>query len=630
MRRVRITEWLLLLLRTLAVFFIIFAFTRPVLRQSPGILQGESQTEAVLLLDNSISSGITTPRGSVLSRVITMTDETLKMFSTTDRVSIVSAAKPVILNGLSALPGNDPRLRKMLFEVNRFDSAPDWQTSLLLAIEHLTNSNLPNKEIYLFSNFLHHTETLDSLLDIVEDDIRVFLMPVDLQDFHNCGIIAARKESEIIQPGAAVNLKIRIRNISAQTENDIPLDLFIDNERVASRNISLPPGEITEVELKFVPDKTGFITGSIRLQIQDDLPADNAAYFNFYLPKSVPVFITGDSLQPRLLETALNPLQSDDYPLVAVTGKNPAELADLPPETVVIVSGLQQASSYFTTQLSTRLQNGAGLIILPADDIDPSRFNREFLTPLKLPKLLELNSAPDGMHWDFIDFNHPLFRGVFLDEAKIQSPRFTRYFTLVEKSGAEIIGFPQGDSFLREIPSGKGKVLFFTTGVSSVWGDFNRKGIFAPLLYRSVMYLAAKSAGAGRYLVSGEPISDALAKNERKMTMLTPGEREYQLIPGASLSNLLIEYAHTEDAGNYRLYAGKDLTAVYSVNPAADFSGEVILPQNPNTAVLLSSKAVDIEQFVKSTRFGKELWKYFLILGLCCLSLELLIVRMMK
>ena len=630
MRRVRITEWLLLLLRTLAVFFIIYAFTRPVLNQSPGVLQGESQTEAVLLLDNSISSGITTPRGSALSRIISLADETLKIFSPGDRITVLAAAEPVLFTGVSSLPGNDPRLRKSLFELNRFDSAPDWTKSLLPVFEQLDNSLLPNKEIYLFSTFLHHGETLDSLLDNADDAIKIFLLPVDLPDFRNSGIIAVSKESEIIQPGTTVALKIRLRNFSRQAENDVPLDLFVENERVASRNIALPAGEISEFELKFVPDKTGFISGSVRLQIQDDLPADNAGYFNFYLPKSIPVFITGDSLQSRLIETALNPRQSDDNPIVPVTGKNPAALADLPPETVIIAGGLHQASSYFTTLVNSRLQNGAGLIILPSEDIDAARFNREFLTPLKLPRLLELISSANGTPWDFIDFAHPLFRGIFLDEAKLQSPRFTRYFNLAEKSGAEIIGFSQGNSFLREIPLGEGKVLFFTAGVSSVWGDFNRKAIFAPLLFRSVMYLSAKSAGELKTIVSGKPISEVLAKNDQKLTIHTPGGREFQLIPAVSLNNLLINYAHTGDAGNYRLFSGDELSAVYSVNPAADFTAEPELPQNRNTAVLSGANPADIASFIQSTRYGAELWKHFLILGLFCLSLELIIVRLAK
>ena len=65
MRKVVLRQWILLLLRTLAVAFLGLAVARPTLRGGGG-LGGHARTSAVLLLDVSCSTRLRTERGKVI------------------------------------------------------------------------------------------------------------------------------------------------------------------------------------------------------------------------------------------------------------------------------------------------------------------------------------------------------------------------------------------------------------------------------------------------------------------------------------------------------------------------------------------------------------------------------------
>ena len=94
MRKVRLTELILLALRTLAVGCIVLAFARPAVETVGGFLPGEAHTAAVLIIDNSLASQAVGASGSIISVERSKAVEALSMFSGEDRVMTITAAKP--------------------------------------------------------------------------------------------------------------------------------------------------------------------------------------------------------------------------------------------------------------------------------------------------------------------------------------------------------------------------------------------------------------------------------------------------------------------------------------------------------------------------------------------------------
>jgi len=630
MRRVKIAEWLILILRTLAVFFVILAFTRPVLESPTAAFSGESATAAVLMLDNSIASGFNTARGSVLSLTVAQAAHVLNVFSIQDRVMVMGAAAPAKLAIPYPLPGSDDRLRRALFELASTDSHPDWISAFKQAEAILAETGLPNREIYLFSTFSQEHSGLDSAAAELPENIRLFILPYELKKSRNFAVTALRRETEIMQKGGTVTFSIDVENYSPVEEKSAVLNLFDGDEREASAEITLPAGKKTTVEMRMTLQTGGFHQGRVRLEAEDDLPADNIAYYAFYTPEQVEALIIGERPAAKVIETAINPGEKREYGINARLAISLADIEKAPASTVIIIIGGGDYSSYFASALKQRLQAGGGAIILPGENIDMARFNRDFLQILGLPRLLELKEFQDGMRWQRVDYRHPLFQGIFSGKAEAESPAFKRYFSLTEKVGREIISLPDGNSLLREVTIGKGKVLFFTSGVTSYWSDFAFKGIFSPLLHRSVIYLTADRGEKREGLVAGRELEYYAAPELKDFHLKLPDGNDYDIMAEGGAMTQRISYSLTEKAGFYQLFAGAELLEVFPVNPAAGFLPVTILPEKGKSIILKTDEQENLADLVHSARLGKELWQWFLILGIICLIAEMGVVKLMK
>gem|GEM_PF-1609618 len=630
MRRVKIAEWLLLILRTLAVFFVILAFTRPVLESSAGAFSGESATAAVVMIDNSIASGFNTARGSLLAQMEAEAAEALSVFHPPDRVLVMGMAAPAQKSMPYPLAGGDDRLRRALFELSSSDSPPDWLNAFTQAAEILAESGLPNREIYLFSPLMQNAAELDSAAANLPENIRLFLIPFELQKPHNLALTNLLRETEILQKGGTVVFSCQVENFGSAEEPSAVLNLFNGEERAASTEISLPAGKKTTVEMRMTLQRGGFHRGRVRLETDDDLTADNTAYYAFQAPEETEAAIFGDNNSAKLITTALQPGDKSDYGIVPHIAASLVDIEKVPASAVIILSGGSDYSGYFARVLKQRLEAGGGAIILPGENLDMARFNRDILQILGLPGLLELKDAPDGIHWRKADYQHPLFQGVFSGDAEAESPVFRRYFSLAEKTGAEIISLPNGNSFLREINIGKGKVLFFTSGVMPYFSDFALKGIFSPLLHRSVIYLAAGGGNHQETHIAGQLLEYFASPELKNFRMRLPDGSDYDLLAEGGAITQRAAYANTAKAGNYELFAGSQLLQIFPMNPAADFAPVAQIPAKGKGIVLKSDTPVKMADLIHSARLGKELWRWFLILGLICLAAEMAVVKAMK
>ena len=77
----------------------------------------------------------------------------------------------------------------------------------------------------------------------------------------------------------------------------------------------------------------------------------------------------------------------------------------------------------------------------------------------------------------------------------------------VPRGSAEttVVRLSNGDPLLQEIRTGRGTVFVFAIAPDLGWSNLPLRGLFVPLLYRSIQYLSAGSALEGEQLVVGQP-----------------------------------------------------------------------------------------------------------------------------
>jgi len=208
--------------------------------------------------------------------------------------------------------------------------------------------------------------------------------------------------------------------------------------------------------------------------------------------------------------------------------------------------------------------------------------------------------------------------------------------------GQTLIELSNGFPFLQELRAGSGVALVSAVAPDPEWSDLPVRGLFIPLLYRSVYYLSAGTS------VSGETI-EAGTSSELRITGISPEEEvrlvgpdgvervpEQRSLFGATLLNVGAEL-HT--TGIYDVMAGdrvvrrlavavpsaeSDLATAPLDEAQSSLRSAIDGPVDPLVSDASESVATALEQ----QRAGTEIWNVFLLLALLFLVSEQVLARL--
>jgi len=144
-RTIRFRQLLLLLLRIAAVLLLVGAGARPFLRGGGGV---HEPTATVLILDNSMSSGLIRGGARVLDLLKAVALRSIERASDEDRIWLIRAGEP----WEPAITGSRADLRAAVLETDATDARGDLRTALERAVVLASGAGLPAAEIHLISD----------------------------------------------------------------------------------------------------------------------------------------------------------------------------------------------------------------------------------------------------------------------------------------------------------------------------------------------------------------------------------------------------------------------------------------------------------------------------------------------
>lgn len=672
MRRVRIRQWLLLLLRTLIIIALVLAFARPALRGTlAGVVGTHARTTSIVILDDSPSMGIRSDRGILFSRAKETAAKAAGLLQEGDEIVIVRLSEIGGPENPAPARTREEATRILAPAVVSSVTVP-YRDAFGLAARLLAESQNFNKEIYLLSD-LQKTQFTSGdqrdTSDLFGSGVRVFVSAPAAQRQDNAGIPDVQVTSRILIPGRPAMVQALIRNFGAAPVRSGLLSVYLDGTRVLQQSLELAPGGSISPALTLVSKRRGIIRGY--LQLEDDiLEADNRRFFVLDVPQSISMLVVGPTEQETRLAVLALTLGGDSAAAaLKVQAVTEAQLSsiDLARFDVVMTCGVRDFSPSEGTRLSQYVRAGGGMLVFPGDESDIANYNAALFSNLGIPAAgaaVQHAAAPGdrgtaGGYLSFgkIDFAHPLFTGLFEEgserrsrQLSVESPQVYRSITLQPgTAGQAIIALSNGTPFLAEYPAGSGRALVAAVEAGLQWSDLPRKGIFVPLLHRSAAYLAARQEISPSFL-AGEQIRWRLRIPDRTdrdiFVVRAPDGTEEKVVAQfmqASGSALLTSGRATA-VGIYDLQretAGTDsrtTSAAAAVNPdpaesdlgQADdatlqaFWTGIGLDQNQ---VVRLREGEELERTVQEARFGVELWKYLIGLAVLFALLEMLIGR---
>ncbi len=629
MQRVRIRNWLLLILRTLAICALTFVFARPTLTGITGTpLLGPSNVSMVLALDASLSMMQRDSEGTRMSQALSMARLITESAESGDEIFIMRSDHHE-LQPVSSLD-----------ELKPTHVTQSAASTIRHAADLIDRTAIHPTRIVYHLGDLQRTTLVDSVQTPIEKDLRVILIPVGSSESRqNVGIADVQVISQMIDLGSPVRVQATVVNYGSTTINNYAVSMYLDNRRVAQTTVTLVPEVPIRVVLQAVLETGGWIEGRVMIE-DDEFEEDNQRHFTIHVPEQRNVLVVhGANAQTAQVELALSlrdesgGLKTTKLPQSALI---PAPIDDF---SAIYLISPEQLSSGEINLLERYVHDGGGLLIFPGTDPEPvNRLLESFGTG-------RITIQERETSIESADFEHPLFEGVFTasDHAqRLESVRVSRSAEYIPGAGAEqtLIRLLGGSPLLQEIQYHDGYILFLAVAPDASWSDLPLRGLFVPLMIRSAHYLSARGSVQGEQFLVGQRASIRIPAVQGQITSELPNGIE--LIPdqrqvfGASLIEL-----ESELPGIVKVLADQEPKRFVSIG--LDPKESWLTYAEPEEASELLSEGLgitvegmeldaqgEVSAVMSQARTGIELWRHFLVLGLLFLTAEMMLTTRWK
>ncbi|MCY4159069.1 MAG: BatA domain-containing protein [Bacteroidetes bacterium] len=628
-QRVRIRNWLLLILRTLALCALVFVFARPTLVGTSGSqFLGSANVSVVLVLDATLSMMQRDAEGTRFAQAKAIVKSITESMDAADEVFMMRE-NAQYLESVNILEDLSPSY------TTQSAASTIRQAAALLTREgtHF------NKAVYYVGDLQEATLT-DSIQTSLEENVHVMLIPVGKAETRsNVGITKVQVSSRIIDPGSPATIEATILNHGGTSIDDYVVSLYLEGMRVAQTSVALPSGVPVRVRLQGVPETNGWISGYVMIE-DDGFMEDNQRHFSFNVPERQDILLVhGSSAQTSHVELALS--LGGESSSLSTTIIDQRELAATPfsQYSAIFLVGLNELTSGEVVKLKQYVQNGGGLLIFPGLDLNPVN---TLLTTYEAGRVALQESETSIVS---ADFEHPLFEGVFTvteREQRLESVRVYRTARYEPGIRAEqtLITLLGGIPLLQDIQFDQGRVLFLAVAPQVSWSDLPVRGLFVPLMYRAAQYLSAAGSVQGEQVLAGRKATIRIPSTQGQITLEMPdGTKEipsHRQVFGASL----IEF-ESNSPGIARILADNLSVRLVSVGLDPDESSlsyaepveardRLAEDLEAPVTILQANSGEEIPSAIREARTGLELWRHFLVLGLLLLATEMILAARWK
>ena len=589
----RLQQWLLLLLRTLAIFCLVMALARPLVNSTwLGVVH---RSDTILVIDNSLSMMRTVDGSSLFQAAIRTAGEQLDHVPPGDSVRVLMTSPyPIWMTPTSVRITGDARssIREQLARQQTTQGRGDLLSAMFTAVQaELIPGTKHRKIVVLTDGQATDWNTGDELVwhrlhevfqkPVVSTDVSVISLGPQQGDAANLAvnqIQCSRTQVGLRQP---VSLAAQIQNHGSTPS--IPCSvrwLIASEEQSRSEIAALSPGAIHEVLWKHSFSTLGVFSITAEVTEEDVLLPDNHETLIVEVVDQIPVLVLESSpgaaevLQDAFfVQAALGWVDGEPLPTQGVyvpTLVTPEQLerTELNEYRAIVVPNLSELSEGVLRNLQRFVSDGGGLWLALGPRTDVERFNQFFfadsdgLVPLPIDRVLdELDSEQNKTTIDPFVTTHPanesLADSARLDIGTIAVAR--RYRFAAPPSGenpSTLLSLTNGEPLAVEKLVGRGRVIVQAVPLRLQWSDLAKSQAFVVIVQDWLNYLTQPRA-TRHNLSPGDPISLHLPGSDiLEATLRTPQNEDIELTAEATNTGVAFRTSRTIQPGDYSLEVG--------------------------------------------------------------------------
>ncbi|MBQ9418639.1 MAG: BatA domain-containing protein [Bacteroidales bacterium] len=624
-RQRQLKEWAVLLLRVLAVVFIVLAFARPVVGDSGAEEWAEGTTGVSVYVDNTHSMEASSSEGSRLDLAQRKAKEIVAAYPVGTKFQLLTAD---MLGSEMVWLGKGEFLER-LDELHPTAASPLLSEVLACQLAFLKQGGAGAKQGYVVSDF--QLGECDVAAWPQDSAVHITLVPLASVEVDNVYIDTLELDAPAYMEGGAVELVATIRNSGSKPVEQVPVKLLVNGHERAVATVDIAAGGAERALLRFVLAEEEWVDGCVEVA---DYPVvfDNRYYFSLHTRQAMRVKewsgATGEDAFVRLFgkDTA-----------VVYERSSLAESSLSTEWDIMVLNETGEITTGVMQQIADWVREGGCLLVIPAAGGDASKVEgiNALLSILGSPTLGRWKEHPTRA--DRLDMQSALYRGVFNGKnEEMEMPSVKGHYTISGGTAHKaVISTSDGGSLLEEVRVDKGMVYLFTAPLSGGWTDLTAQALFVPTVYNMALYSRpqpqlAYTLGKDEVITLQGDYSDG-----RHPPELTDGN-DLRIIPDVrrvgGRSQLLLHGEITHD-GIVKL-AEEHLAFNYSRRESRmEFCGREQLAAAMKDRAgyrLAQHPEKDLTAEIEAQRQGRQLWRGCIVMALLALAGEIFLLKQKK
>ena len=634
-RRLKIRQLLLLILRMAIILAVVLAFARPTVRT--GALGSHAGIAAAVVMDNSASMSRYVTDGRLFDLARTRAHAIMAAFGEQDQVAVIPVEP-------GSLPEQSQRFYSPAVAAEQLDqlaiayASSDLSGALGQAVKLLAEAKAANKELYLVTD--RQRLSLPPNPVAIDTSINVVLVNLQAEPSDNCGITGLSLGGELIMPGHEFQIVADIANYSGRSRDDLIASLWVDGERQAQADVSVEAGGTAQVRFSHTLSRTGFHSGRVELS-DDDLLADNNYYFSMSIPERFNILIVAGDQTADFVELALVPAPGlNQYWSVKKITPEELGLVNVDEYDVLILAGAPPAALAYVERIGSFVQKGKSVLMTYGATDQNDQFNLPWsdLTGVVVETGVPRQTSRAG-YYTFGDYDahHPIFSVFQYESGQLPSIKF---YAVPEVRLADdtkvLMRFSGNRPALVERELGRGRVLTFLGPIDPEYSDLAGHAFFVPFISRLVEYLTRELSSFDTDLEVGQNITRGVAISGAISTPLTvtcPDSATISIPPVEEKGGLAFHPQPLLLPGVYKTtYFGREVDRFALNMPPRE--GDLARASDDQLTQALGRTnwhSLDYDDqpatVLAQWRYGRELWQLFLWIAVGCLAAEMILSR---
>ena len=594
----QLKKWLILLTRMAVFSCIILAFSQPFSASKSAL---KNDKELVIYIDNSFSTQLIDTKGvslqTHLQKLYSQDFYDYKINWLTNDFSKRNTSAQNFKNDILTINHSQRQLspKEVIIKSNQLFS---------------TKNNNSEKRIIYISDFQSKSEFPE-----VPDGITLDIVALKYQEVSNINIDSVFIANTNI---ASVNLKVIITGQGLIPET-VPISLYNKNKLIAKTavNFGQDINSIKKKEVVFEIDNNEKFEG--KLEITDpNLKFDNNLYFSTNLRKKIKVLEIGNTdnnyFKRIFKENEFNFTQQ---------GSKSLNYTNFSSQNFIILNELEQIPESLVTAIKLYTDQGGSLLIIPSSNAIIEQYNQLYAS-LELGAISNFNKKEKKI--TKIEFENPLYKNVFEKEIiNFQYPIVNSFFNL-NSSVQKVLSFEDSKPFLLR----KNHIYTSTAAINLQNSNFQNSPLIVPTFYNMAKQSLAlpklyyEIGKQNLYSISISLKQDEILKISDSLNTFIPLQQTKKNQVNIATEN------NPSNAGNYSIT--KDDIVIDKVSYNFDRQESILTYSNPNNwdNTNLYNNVGDLFDNIALDNKINSFWKWFVILALLFLLIELVILKFYK